>query len=131
MDGIICTDAGALGNMVNPAQLLPDLPHAAAGAVKAGINQFLDRHLRQCRERSAAKGLLTEKDIDDVLKSEFRVMIKLGMLDPPERVTYTRSRAMRKRGNWATTRLWRNKWRLNRWCCSRTRTVCCRSTGAR
>jgi beta-glucosidase len=36
------------------------------------------------------RGLLQESDIDQVLKSNFRVMIKLGLLDPPALVPYSR-----------------------------------------
>src|SRR5262249_23553152 len=33
-------------------------------------------------------GLLTEADIDRALRGNFRVMIRLGLLDPPSRVPY-------------------------------------------
>jgi beta-glucosidase len=61
-----------------------------AGAVKAGINQFLESATlyRPAAQEAIQKGLLTEKDLDDVIKGEFRVMIRLGLLDPPEMVKY-------------------------------------------
>jgi beta-glucosidase len=80
-DGIICTDAGALTNMVKASHVYPDLPHATAAAVKAGINQFLDNY-RQGMKDALAQNLLTEADLDRNLRGVFRVMIKLGMLDP-------------------------------------------------
>ena len=89
-DGIICTDAGSLANMVNRHKYYADLPHAAAGAVQAGINQFLDRIFGNAVHDALKKNLLSERDIDAVIENEFRVMIKLGMLDPPERVAYTK-----------------------------------------
>ena len=89
-DGIICTDAGALGDMVFAHKYYADLSHAAAGAVKAGINQFLDGIFGKAVREALQQNLLTEPEIDAVLKNEFRVMIKLGMLDPPERVAYTK-----------------------------------------
>ncbi|HEY1221045.1 MAG TPA: glycoside hydrolase family 3 C-terminal domain-containing protein [Bryobacteraceae bacterium] len=89
-DGIICTDAGALGGMVYAHKYYADVPHAAAGAVKAGINQFLDGIFGKAVHEALKQDLLTEPEIDAVLKNEFRVMIKLGMLDPPERVAYTK-----------------------------------------
>jgi beta-glucosidase len=89
-DGIICTDAGGLGNMVRFHKYYADQPHAAAGAVKAGINQFLDRIFSTAVHDALKQNLLAEEDIDAVLENEFRVMIKLGMLDPPERVAYTK-----------------------------------------
>ena len=43
-DGIICTDAGALTNMVTQHKYFPDIDLATAGAIHAGINQFLDNY---------------------------------------------------------------------------------------
>lgn len=86
-DGIICTDAGALTMLVTEHKYYPDPEMAAAAAIKAGINQFLDRY-REGTEGALASGLLTEADIDEVLRGVFRVMIKLGMFDPPELVPY-------------------------------------------
>jgi beta-glucosidase len=92
LDGIICTDAGSLRNLVNPKEhnYYKTNAEGAAGSVKAGINQFLEnRNLYVSATKEALeKNLLTEKDIDDVIKGEFRVMIKLGLLDPPEMVKY-------------------------------------------
>ena len=92
LNGIICTDAGSLRNMVNPKlhNYYKDLAEGTAGAIKAGINQFLENAnvYGPAAKEAIQKGLLTEKDIDDVIKGEFRVMIKLGLLDPPERVKY-------------------------------------------
>ena len=39
-DGIICTDAGALGNMVNRHKYYADLPHGAAGASRRASTSF-------------------------------------------------------------------------------------------
>ena len=93
LDGIICTDAGSLRNMVNPNlhNYYKTNAEGLAGAVKAGINQFLENATlyRPAAQEALQKGLLTEKDIDDVIKGEFRDMIRLGLLDPPEVVKYT------------------------------------------
>ena len=56
-------------------------------SVKAGIGQFLDDY-RDAVRGALKKGLLTEGDIDRALRGNFRVMIRLGLLDPPERVPY-------------------------------------------
>jgi beta-glucosidase len=87
-DGIICTDAGAMTNLVTSNKYSPDLEHAAASSVKAGIGQFLDRY-RDPVKAALQKGLLTEADIDLALKGNFRVMIKLGLWDPPAQVPYS------------------------------------------
>jgi beta-glucosidase len=86
-NGIICTDAGALRMMVTDHKYYPDLERAAAGAVRAGINQFLDRY-QEPVTGAVKNGLLKESEIDDVIRGNFRVMIKLGLLDPPSAVPY-------------------------------------------
>jgi beta-glucosidase len=87
-DGIICTDAGAMRNLVTSQKYSPDFDHAAASSVKAGIGQFLDRYPDAVRG-ALKRGLLTETEIDEALKGNFRVMIRLGLLDPPSLVPYS------------------------------------------
>jgi beta-glucosidase len=88
-DGIICTDAGALTNMVKASHTFNSLPEATAAAVHAGINQFLDTYKPSMKD-ALAQGLLSESDLDRNLRGVFRVMIKLGMLDPNPMVPYAR-----------------------------------------
>jgi beta-glucosidase len=88
-DGIICTDAGAMTNLVKSNKYSPDLEHAAASSVKAGIGQFLDNY-RDAVRTALQKNLLTESDIDRSLRGGFRVMIKLGLLDSPALVPYSK-----------------------------------------
>ena len=90
--GIICTDAGGLRFSVTQHKHFHTMNEAAAGAIKAGINQFLEPSgLYQSAVRGALEEkLLTEADIDRSLKGVFRVMIRLGVLDPPAVVPYTR-----------------------------------------
>ena len=87
LDGILCTDGGGLRLLVTDHKAFPDLPAAAAACVKAGINFFLDRHKEAVTE-AVKRGLLTEGDIDQALRGLFRVSLRLGLLDPPERVPY-------------------------------------------
>ena len=87
-DGIICTDAGAMRNLVTSHKHSPDFETAAAESVKAGIGQFLDDYREPVRG-ALKRGLLTEADIDRALRGNFRVMIRLGLLDPPSRVSYS------------------------------------------
>jgi beta-glucosidase len=86
-DSIICTDGGGLGLLVSEHKRYKELDEAAADCVKAGINQFLDRHDKPVRT-ALYKGLLKDADMDVVLRGVFRVMIRLGQLDPPSRVPY-------------------------------------------
>ena len=88
-DGIICTDAGALTNMVKSQHLYKTMPEAAAVAIHAGINQFLDDYKKPLRDALEQK-LITPEEIDRNLRGVFRVMLRLGMLDPRDAVPYAR-----------------------------------------
>ncbi|HTW57324.1 MAG TPA: glycoside hydrolase family 3 C-terminal domain-containing protein [Terriglobales bacterium] len=87
-DGIICTDSGALTNMVTQHKYFPDIDQATAGAVHAGINQFLDNY-RDGATGAIEKKLVNLSEIDENLRGVYRVMIRLGLLDPPELVPYS------------------------------------------
>ncbi|WP_252263376.1 glycoside hydrolase family 3 C-terminal domain-containing protein [Paracidobacterium acidisoli] len=88
-DGIICTDAGALTNMVTHHKYYKTMAEAAAGAIHAGVNQFLDNY-KQSVEDALAQHLITEQDIDRNLAGVYRVMIRLGMMDPVAQVPYAK-----------------------------------------
>ncbi len=89
LDGILCTDGNGLRLLVTDHKAFPDLPTAAAACMKAGINHFLDRQVEPVTE-AVKMNLLTEVQIDEALRGLFRVSIRLGLLDPPERVPYAR-----------------------------------------
>jgi len=86
-NGIICTDGGAYRMLVNSHHYYPTAAEAAAGCIKAGINQFLDNYKAGVNE-ALQKKLISEADLDANLRGVFGVMIKLGQLDPPEMVPY-------------------------------------------
>jgi beta-glucosidase len=86
-DGIICTDGSAMKLLWTEHKYYTDSMWAAAAGVKAGINQFLDRHVGPIR-KALQDGILKEKEIDEVIRGNFRVMIKLGLLDPSSMVPY-------------------------------------------
>ncbi len=87
-NGIICTDAGALTFMVTAHKYCANMDEAAAAAIHAGINQFLDKY-RPGVEGALQKKLITEADLDENLRGVYRVMIRLGLLDPPSLVPFT------------------------------------------
>jgi beta-glucosidase len=87
-DGIICTDAGALSGSISGHHYYATMPEAAAGAIHAGVNQFLDNYKPGVHDALAQK-LISEKDIDENLRGVFRVMIRLGLLDPPKDDPYS------------------------------------------
>jgi beta-glucosidase len=88
-DGIICTDGGAMKLLVSEHKAFSDQAQACAAIVKAGIGQFLDDHVAPTHE-ALETGLLTEAEVDAALRGNFRVMIRLGLWDPPEQVPYTK-----------------------------------------
>jgi beta-glucosidase len=79
-NGIVCTDGGALALLFSAHKQYPTMAEAAAACVKAGIGQFLDNYKPFIKE-ALAKGLITEKDIEEVLRGNYRVALKLGLLD--------------------------------------------------
>lgn len=88
MNGIICTDGGALKLLVEAHKAYPNLTEGAAAVVKAGVGQFLDTYKPYIYE-AIAQGLLTEKDIDKVIRYNFFIALRLGLLDgDPNNVPY-------------------------------------------
>jgi beta-glucosidase len=79
-NGIICTDGGGFSRLVNSHHYYENLTEAAAACIKAGITMFLDRY-KPAVPDALEKGLITEKDIDEVVQGNLRVMLKLGLLD--------------------------------------------------
>lgn len=88
-NGIICTDGGAFKLLLSDHKYYADSYLGAAAAVKAGINQFLDDY-KEGVDGAIAKGYLKEKDVDEVIRGDFRVMIKLGMLDTMDANPYAK-----------------------------------------
>jgi beta-glucosidase len=86
--GIISTDGGAFKQLISTHAFYPTLAVAAAECIKAGITMFLDDYRSSVKE-ALDKGLISEKDIDEAIYGNFRVLLKLGMLDNSERNPYT------------------------------------------
>ena len=101
VDGIISTDAGSLPNLVSRHHYFTNGTNAAAACVKAGINQFLDNQ-RPGVTAALSNNLLAEADIDRVIKGTLRVFVRLGVLDPPDRVPYARIGADNQPAPWTT-----------------------------
>jgi beta-glucosidase len=86
--GIISTDGGAFKQLLTTHAYYSSLPVAAAGCIKAGITMFLDDYRASVKE-ALNTGLLTEKDIDEAIYGNFRILLKLGMLDNSDLNPYT------------------------------------------
>ena len=85
VDGIICTDAGSLGNLVSQHKYYPDLKQAAAASIKAGINMYLAifENYKVAVKGALDDKLLSEAEIDTALRGSLRTGIRLGLLDAP------------------------------------------------
>jgi beta-glucosidase len=88
-NGIICTDGGAFRQLVTAHKYTTHYDVAAAAAVKAGITIFLDRY-QTALSNAVKDNLISEADIDNSVKGNLRVMLKLGLLDPPENNPYAK-----------------------------------------
>jgi beta-glucosidase len=92
---VLSSDGGAVRLLVNPRHQFPNEKAAVVACLKAGINQLLDsetdvsRYLDEIKE-ALKEGEITEADIDALLRPKYRITIRLGLLDPPEMVPYTR-----------------------------------------
>jgi len=78
--GIISTDGGAFKQLLSTHAYYSSLPVAAAECIKAGITMFLDDYRSSVKE-AFEKGLVSEKEIEEAIYGNLRVMLKLGLLD--------------------------------------------------
>jgi beta-glucosidase len=85
--GIISTDGGAFKQLLTTHAYYPSLAVAAAECLKAGITMFLDDYRASVKE-ALDKGLTTEKDIEEAIYGNLRVLLKLGMLDDSPKNPY-------------------------------------------
>lgn len=79
-NGIITTDGGAFSQLVNVRKTFHTFAEAAQACIEAGTTRFLDKYKDALKE-ALDKGLVTEKELDENIKGNLRVMIKLGLLD--------------------------------------------------
>src|SRR5580700_1519882 len=86
---VISSDGGAVKLLVDPRHLFPDQKAAVVACLKAGINQFLDVYKDETKA-AVKDGEITEAEIDALLRPKFRVTIRLGLLDPPEMVPFSK-----------------------------------------
>lgn len=90
MDGFVVSDAGDVLGTVNDHKYLPDYKQAVAASIRAGIDSITDDHdiVKQAIRDALKEGLLEESDLDNALRNAFRVRMRLGEFDPPERNPY-------------------------------------------
>jgi beta-glucosidase len=86
---VLSSDGGAVKLLVKPRNLFPTQKDAVVACLKAGINQFLDTYADETKA-ALKDGSITPAEIDTLLRPKFRITIRLGLLDPPEIVPYSR-----------------------------------------
>ncbi len=86
---VISSDGGAVTQLVDPRHIFPDQKAAVVACLKAGVNQFLDVYRDQTKQ-AVKDGTITEAEIDALIRPKFRIAIKLGLLDPPETVPFSK-----------------------------------------
>src|SRR4030042_2913362 len=74
--GIICTDGGAFRQLLTTHAYFNSLDIAAAECIKAGITVFLDNYRAPLTE-ALSKGLVTEKQIEEAIYGNLRVVLNL------------------------------------------------------
>jgi beta-glucosidase len=86
---VLSSDGGAVKLLVTSHKRFANQQQAVVACLKAGINQFLDTYKDETKA-AVKDGLVSEREIDDLLRPKFRVTIRLGLLDPPEMVPYAK-----------------------------------------
>ncbi|GGB36208.1 glycoside hydrolase family 3 [Sphingomonas metalli] len=87
--GFVTSDCGAIDDFVNGHKTVKTYEQASAVSVKAGTDtgcNFRDEYL--AIPNAVRQGLLAERDVDTAVKRLMAARIRLGMLDPADRVAY-------------------------------------------
>jgi beta-glucosidase len=88
-DGFIVPDSGAVERLVTGHRKYATFEEAAARTILVGSDLDNSAYVRYL-PGAVAKGLLTERHIDQALRRVLRVRFRLGEFDPPEMVPYTK-----------------------------------------
>jgi beta-glucosidase len=88
-EGFIVPDSGAVERLVTGHRKYATFEEAAARTVLVGSDLDNSAYVRYL-PGAVAKGLLTERHIDQALRRVLRVRFRLGEFDPPEMVPYTK-----------------------------------------
>lgn len=85
---VVSSDGGAVKLLVTAHKRFATQKDAVVATLKAGINQYLDTYKDEMRA-AVSEGTVKEAELDEALRRKFRITLKLGLLDPPERVPYS------------------------------------------
>jgi beta-glucosidase len=94
-DGYVVSDCAAVADIFDGHHYTPDMPHAAADAVKAGTDLECGYGMGQAFPSlvdAVHKNLIGEEDLNQALRRLYRERFRLGMFDPPSSYAYGRIR---------------------------------------
>ncbi len=89
---VLSSDGGAVRQLWSAHHAFPDQKAAVIACLHAGINQFLDTWKDETHA-AIKEGSVTEAELDTLLRRKFEVTLKLGLLDPPAQVPYSKINA--------------------------------------
>ena len=102
-DWIISSDFGAIAHVVELHKFLKTREEVVTAAIKVGMNQFIGREDDATLIKQAITDRrLTEAEIDAALKGKYKTAIRLGVLDPPSLLPYSKIGAPGETEPWNT-----------------------------
>jgi beta-glucosidase len=95
---VISPDAGAMGHVVNLHKYYKTPLEANVAALKVGVGNLGGGMMggrggvptSELMKQALSQNLITEADLDAALRGKYKTIIKLGLLDPPETVPYSK-----------------------------------------
>jgi len=101
---VISSDGGAVKQLWSAHKKFPDQKSAVIACLHAGINQFLDTYKDETHA-AIKEGSVTEAELDQLLRRKFSVTLKLGLLNPPAQVPYSKINADNEPEPWNSDRV--------------------------
>jgi beta-glucosidase len=101
---VLSSDGGAVRQLWSAHHKFANQKEAVIACLHAGINQFLDTYKDETHA-AIKEGSVTDAELDSLLRRKFEVTLKLGLLDPPASVPYTRINAENEPEPWNTDRV--------------------------
>jgi beta-glucosidase len=83
-NGFVVSDCGALENFVQKQGFVKTMPEAAAAGIAAGVNMNCGSTYIKWAANALDQGLITESQLDDVVRPMLRAKFQLGLFEHPE-----------------------------------------------
>lgn len=82
-DGMVVSDCGALENLYEKQAVAATLAEAAAQGIKAGVDLNCGSTYKDWAAKTLEQGLITEHDLDEVVRPILRAKFRLGLFERP------------------------------------------------